>query len=947
MSTQTHTLREKGQALFLAALMVLSVFAMSASFAGAVAADATGVTAENVDLADGSEATINVSHDDGDGEVYAVISQDATYNEGDDILESETENVDDGSTELPADVSGLDGEYTVYAIATDGTLDAPTEGEDLTQWSQANTTFTVSDSSNGDISGTATDAAGDGIEGATVSVEGTDLSATTAADGSYTIENAPNGEHTLVVSADGYENGSQMVTVENGNDVTADVTLGLAAPDDADAVAEDNMTYWQGQDVFFEAADGSNSADQTYQIRTDDGDDRLVTEFVLGEDGTAVISTSGLDGNYKIVDENGDVAVDNMEVAVQDLDAQFDSDSVVNGDEDSESTLELDSNRGSYDVEVTSEGLSQSDLETIFGDSVVTSTDDGVVLSSSDTSANFSGIDAGEYNVTVEATDTDAEANATVEVTDAGEDTAQFDSSTYSEEAGDIVEFTVELEGGANQATVNLTEGDENYNATVEVTDGNDDGEVTVYFNTYNAGQDGDTFYVADDSEDSVKSTETSLEGYRLLPADFNLELSVNGEETDLATLVLNDGSTGEIDTAVAPAGADLTSDVSALENATTAGSDVADGDQVVIGVDVSGVFGQLANGDFDSSDLNLTIEQSNPDRYTSANTIENFEVVKDAENNRIYFVVDTTNENIDAGQEYDVTFTVSEDYVNSYSEDDDNDAEEATTNFSVTERKVEVTGDFNDDGVLQVENDENATITGESNAAPGTDVQIRLRATGDDPFLMSQTAEVGEDGAIDSTFDLSEYEAGQNFTVRMTDNNGEEDVQHQVDATLVESSGDHEPHPVTVTVEDSEGNAVSGADVTVDGQTKTTNDDGEVTFELAHGEYDVSASHDGQEASGTITVGDDASDSGTLTLGEEDAGEINDPSEGDDKNGDDNKDDKNKDDNKNNGGDGSDGNNDGGDGSNDNGEDQPGFGIAVALIALLAAAGIALRNRA
>ncbi|KYH27798.1 hypothetical protein HAPAU_04690 [Halalkalicoccus paucihalophilus] len=833
--------------------MVLSVFAMSAAFAGAAAADATEVTAENVDLADGSEATINVSHADGDGEVYAVISQDGTYNEGDDILVNETGNVDDQSTELNADVSGLDGEYTVYAIATDGTLDAPAEGDDLTQWSQADTTFTVSD------------------------------------------------------SRDAGNLGSQ----------------------------ED---FYQGQSIEVTGFEGG----ETVAIHAGTSPSDSPVEY-LRADSTGMVTIDTTDyseGPYVLVDDE-DTAYGPFWVVEQDISAEFVSDTV----DQSETTLNYDSDNRDEPVnlQISSDDLSDDDLEAVFGG---TAEDGEVTVEDVDpngegVSADFSDIETGEYNVTVSVEDTTAETTTSVEVTEEVEANAEFDSSTYSEEAGDIVEFTVDLQGTDN-ATVDLTEGDENYNASINVVDNDGDGEVTVYFNTYNAGKEAeDTFYTADDSEDTVslngafdgEGEEKLGDEYRLLPADFNLELYVNSEETDLATLVLNDGSTGDIDTAVAPAGADISSDVDDLENATTTGSDVADGDQLVIGVDVSGVFGQLANDDFDSSDLNLTVEQSNPERYTSANTIENFDVVTDADNNRIYFVVDTTNENIDADQEYDVTFSVSEDYVNSYSESNDNNAEEAETSFSVTERNIEVTGDFNADGVLQVENDENATVTGESNAAPGTDVQIRLRATGDDPFLMSQTAEVGDEGAIESTFDLSEHEAGQNFTVRMTDNNGEEEVQQQVDATLVESAG--QPHTVTITVEDADGNAVSGADVSVADQTETTGDDGQVTFELWHGEYDVTATHDGEETTGTLTINDedDTTDEGTLVLGEENQN-IND---GDEQNQDDNNnDEKNGDDN----------NNDGS-GDDSEGEDQPGFGIAVALIALLAAAGIALRNRA
>jgi pilus assembly protein FimV len=832
MSKETHTLHEKGQAVFLAALMVLSVFAMSAAFAGAAAAQ--------TETDPSNDYTLTVTANEGDGT-----------------------NIDDANVTI-SDENGNE-------VATGNTSDS---------------------------------------------------------SGSFELGN---GTYTVAISAEDYQDKTEEVTID-GED--AEVTVALS---DAGSLDESNFggsLFWAGEEFTVTGLD----ANENVQLRSGSPTDsnNLEEELTTNGAGEVTIDTEGLDGSYYL--SGAGASESSFEVAEQSLDTEWSADSVEN---DGEADFEIDSNRGTYAVTLTSEELSADEISTLFGDDVESNEDDvAEVQSQGDQTltSNFSEVDAtGNVTITAEVTDTTASDDATISVDEEVEPSAEFDSSTYSEEAGDIVAFTVDLQG-TDSATVDLMEGDENYNATVEVTDGNDDGEVTVYFNTYNAGQGGEPFSVADDSEDSVNlSDETNLNeekgsDYRLLPADFNLELSVDDEETDLATLVLNDGSTGDIDTAVAPAGADISSDVDDLENATTTGSDVANGDQLVIGVDVSGVFGQLANDDFDSSDLNLTVEQSNPERYTSANTIENFDVVTDADSNRIYFVVDTTNENIDADQEYDVTFSVSEDYVDSYSEDDDNNAEEAETSFSVVERNIEVTGDFNDDDVLQVENDENATVTGESNAAPGTDVQIRLRATGDDPFLMSQTVEVGDEGAIESTFDLSDYEAGQNFTVRMTDNNGEEEVQQQVDATLVESAG--QPHTVTITVEDADGNAVSGADVSVADQTETTGDDGQVTFELWHGEYDVTATHDGEETTGTLTINDedDTTDEGTLVLGEENEN-INDA---DDQNQDDNNnDEKNGDDN-----------NDGS-GDDSEGEDQPGFGIAVALIALLAAAGIALRNRA
>jgi pilus assembly protein FimV len=497
---------------------------------------------------------------------------------------------------------------------------------------------------------------------------------------------------------------------------------------------------------------------------------------------------------------------------------------------------------------------------------------------------------------------------------------------------------------------------------------------VTVSFNTFQAGQDdsqedNDAFSAENgDVEvlDQRNFTEEDSDDaeYRLLPSDLNLELylasgdEVDGleadeddrldlsdlNEVDVATLVLNEGWTGDASTAVAPADADI-SNVDELHEASTAGSAVAEDDQLIIGVEVSGVFGYLDGlnenelGDY----LGLEIEQANPAQYDSPNEIDDFEVIVDSENDQIFFVISTEDEGLEAGEEYDVTFTVEGDYVEYYTDHDAD--EEATTAFSVVDREIEVTGDFDDEEILQIENSNEANVTGESTAAPGTDVQVRLRATGEDPFLMSQTVEVQDDGTIDAEFDLSEHQAGQDFTVRMTDGN-DSDVRDEVDAILTESHEGQTPHSVVIHVEDADGNAVSGAEISVDGETATTDDKGKAILELHHGEYKVSASYDGVDANGKLTVDDHSPDEIRLTLGEEDV-DYNEKAKDDEKKDADEKgadDEKDIDDEKDADDDGVDDVN--GDDAGAPADDQPGFGIAVAILALLAAAGIALRRQ-
>lgn len=82
----------------------------------------------------------------------------------------------------------------------------------------------VSDS--GDVVGTVRDqATGAPIAGATVVVEGTDLTTTTSVDGKYRIAGLPSGRWTLRFRFIGYLPTGKPVTIAGGDEVTGDVTL--------------------------------------------------------------------------------------------------------------------------------------------------------------------------------------------------------------------------------------------------------------------------------------------------------------------------------------------------------------------------------------------------------------------------------------------------------------------------------------------------------------------------------------------------------------------------------------------------------------------------------------------------------------------------------------------------------------------------------------------------
>lgn len=997
-----HTKREKGQALFLAALMVLSVFAMSASFAGAAAADGHTITGEVTDTDGEAIVDADVTAIGADEvETSTTTAQDGTYTlevgtdqdydvtagaEGS-VSATATVASDDFSAENEAEQNfELDAPSTVFndQVSDDGmtvTVDevylpedgfvaihsTPVEDEDA-GISPADSVVGVSEPLDaGDHTDVEVMLFGDNVVGADFDRDSLEESQTLVA--MPHLDEPNDDEYRFVETFNDDEQEVEDIPFfdQEGNILGMDEASVTAGGDEIVAESEiDGDLFWAGQHVLVTGLDSNEDV----QLREDTGDSSsLVAELTTNDEGEVLVDTSDLEGDYFL--QGASANGNNFEVAEQSLDAEFDSESV---DADGSTELLIDSQRGTYDVEVSAEDLDGEDLEGVFGaENVAEVHDDSVIIENADGAhnADFSAVAAGDYNFTVDVTDSDAEDMAMISVGEEVDADAQFDSSTYSQTAGDMVEFTVEMEG-TDSTVVSLEEDSENYWADlhVEADDGED--EVTVWFNTYEAGQhdigaeeDGEhpAFSAENGSVEVLDERDLTDGDFRLLPGDFGLELYVgdestignqeaagdnderldldNLEEVDVASLILTERSTGDVEPGVAPADSEI-ENADDIDNVTTSGSDVAEDDLQIIGFDINGIFGLFDGDDLTAADINdsdyfdVEIEHTNPAQYQSANDIDlsDVDVITDSENDRMFFVIDTSQNDISADQNYDVTLTVNEEY---YDMDDD---EEAMTSFSVVERMIEVTGEWDDDERLQVENSAEANVTGESTAAPGSDVQIRLRATGDDPFLMTESAEVDENGVIDASFDLSDHEEGQNFTVRMTDQH-DNDVQDEVDAVLVESTYEQDPHTVTITVEDADGNAVEGAEVEVDGQTETTDANGEAVFELAHGEYDISATYDGEEATGTLTVDDETSDSGTLTLGEEDQqipeedpADENGDTDPSDENGDVDPDDEN-------------GDADPDDEEDPEDEDQPGFGIAVALIALLAAAGIALRNRA
>ncbi|SEW10570.1 DUF7827 domain-containing protein [Halobacterium jilantaiense] len=764
MTSNTDKLR----AVFLTALMIGSVFAAGVAFTGGAAADATGVSATTVDREAGDTTTdVTVNYGAGNDSVAYVISADTSYDSGTDLYAS-SDSADGTSTTFSGvDVSSLDaGTYNVYAVANNTTsptsepaASEPTDGDDLTSWSNTDNTFDIQ------------------------------------------------------------------------------------SPSD-DTSFNDGGIVFQGQTASYdaEAADGDFGSQNGYTLyeRTDSSTGAPVRE--LNEDsGWVNATTSGLDtGTTYFISNNGQNPSNadiNFTIREQNFDVAFDGDETANDDTDIDVTFESTNRQNvRYNVTITSENLDDSELEEIFDDLSEDNSDfiasdidvndddddedDGIALklpSGGDVTAgaNFSTIDAGEYEFSFEVSDTTASDTETLNVTEAAEANTEF-IDVESVARGDVSTFNVSLTG-TKTATLTIGTPSQGYQANVTVQDGNGDGYVAFDANTYkmagksiNSNADLEPAFSVVNDDDSIEDVELANGQNIESPLDNgNYRTTVrsgpdaNNTADDKSRLSITDntGISGQ-NIWTAPGAIDKTEDVL---DAATQDSSIVKGDYIVHEIQAQGIFGILADADSDlgavisNGDLDLSTVQTDDSTQLNRNQKEinyssgtTYETVSDAENNTLYIAVSTDNLNvtrngdkvtdnpIDFGNDVfntTVTLTESSDLV------DENVSQSAE--FSAEE----IDHGLNQD-TYNLTNAENQTITGYSNAAEGTDYNILVESTnteGDGFIEPTNPATVDADGELSAEIDLSDASVGDEFEVVLEDPDA--DTADDASGTIVEEA--------------------------------------------------------------------------------------------------------------------------------------------------------------
>ncbi|WP_144901930.1 BGTF surface domain-containing protein [Halobellus captivus] len=406
---------------------------------------------------------------------------------------------------------------------------------------------------------------------------------------------------------------------------------------------------------------------------------------------------------------------------------------------------------------------------------------------------------AGPGNYTVAVTDAgtgETNESIPVHVVDADETAASLRTATVEEHAGDVVEFGVDLRY-TDTATVTVGSPDSGFRANVTVADENRDGTVDVWFNTAAAvgaetlpDDGGDVFGVGTPSEggdDAVLAADVDGGGLAasIEPDEYALAVrpgddpAVPAQHTGV--VAIERATPSEVRNWVAPMGTDVSTrgDLAAAVDSgqLTTATEIAVGDVVVHRIVLPGIAGAftgqegtpteaffaLAGSDADARfALTLTRRAStaNQEARQHALTEENATVVADPANDTYVVAYEGGSvAGFDAGESVNASIEVNE--TGAYGGLDAEDRT-LTTEYALVDAAIDAVGP------IRVANTTNQSITGTTTAAPGTELELRIRsANGTEPkFLKTANAVVDSDGRWVAEVDFGAQRVGDEFIV-------------------------------------------------------------------------------------------------------------------------------------------------------------------------------------
>ena len=588
--------------------------------------------------------------------------------------------------------------------------------------------------------------------------------------------------------------------------------VGPVAADHGNTTLTDGSTYWVGQQLTY---DDSVTSGEEWQVRDDDGN--LVSEIEAVDDQIVIDTELTGAGDFGLFAPGASSADVEFEVVTQTLRVDASPVRVDNEEPDSVTDIRVRSNRANYLVEVTAEDLSQNELVQIFSDSPhydQTWGENAILIEASNdrtVAADFDGIDVGEYTLNFDVHDSTAADTTDVTAVDPEDADVSFAETVLIEERGDILEIGLEFRGTATEAEVVFGDSsDVNYEVNMTVTP-NDEGVATILWDTSqsaNSTHAGFIGTVEDGASVDVFNTPIRDSVSTVVETgEYPVSVAYDGDETDIATAVVEQRSTNGVTVHTAPAGTSSPFEhMSSAEDGETIAVDTDVGTQgvhdwIIIGIDASGLDGYVSDaGDLVSAPgVMLTIEENDATVGTNEDAGEYVVMSGDEFDNTMeddqYYVAFKASEllgdfdgmanapDTEVGAQFDVTFTTT-----AWDGATGNPATEETQSVTAEFQIVDGHSQFDLDGQrIFVSADENAQVTGTSTWAPGTSLSATLRSTGGQaPFTQQNTSMiVDSDGNFAGTFNLAAQPEGQEFTATLR--HSEAGQQHQVEGMIGE----------------------------------------------------------------------------------------------------------------------------------------------------------------
>jgi surface glycoprotein (TIGR04207 family)/PGF-CTERM protein len=878
----------KLRAVFLAALMVLWVFAGTVAFAGSAAA-----------VSDGDLDNTSVN-DIGDNSAGATT----TYN-----ISTQFTGTNDSSPN-PSGVAAVELDFS-EAGQFGGDVDNFTSADNVSVTIEDPNWFAYDETGySRNVPLQANYSSGDTVVLDFQDKENVSDDATLYVNFTDDVINNPNVGDTYEVQFRSYTDAGTSGNYEAQN---ASYTISGQATGDDDERETDRKfsgdeTVWKGQQLDFKANPSCPIDDESFQLRYYDPDQTdlqgtLIREISLNDSYGAQIPTKNVADNEEVVitaintnsdqrevvdvgnsndalpngEQTGDCFSttesdaddDEVEVVPQSLDAEFENDETRR---DEDATLEVDSNRNGYDAYFDSDDFTQSELLAIVNNSNDNinvdraPSSDSVRVNDLNSSArlkfDFSDEDLGNYTFTVSPTDTTPTDDAEIEVVEELTGNGEFDSDTgaFRVKRGDIQsqqgnsEATISVENINDADYVVIVIGDEGRNnyETAVTAEPDSDNRVDIRMNTFLAGNvdetdEGDAYEAINGNIVDVDRRSPKLTGV-LDEGQYDLTLeTTDGDTVDRGVLNIErssyenltqmrhpDTTLNQLDRKDELAGNE---DLSETGMVTLADRDRSNQRDVLVHkIDISGVYGALdaladqslddagadvlddaqsedpGVGQANDAILNVSLTQINfaqntepkVEKYVDPDSDE-WRFVIDEDNETLYVVSDVrdlrleretgsgteTGVEINPGDDFEMEFEVGPGFNETFEGGIDKYKPEGgtTTQLDVEDREAE----FDEQGAdrVRVNNDANQTISGQTNVAPGTNVVIQVdstsrqrRANDTDtsdltPIFARDTVEVQDDGSFSSdVFDFSDNEVGRRFVVSSPGTGYEDDAQ-------------------------------------------------------------------------------------------------------------------------------------------------------------------------